>query len=279
MARRQAHAITSLNLAPPTRMTDVRIICTYDAAKLAETLTRLLEAEQHRVRLTSGRQTMSELEEARTSRDAVMLIWSPAARSQTYMIEWAHKIDPVRLVEIAVTPDAPRIARKAAVIDFSNWRGERGGGAWHGLIDRLRAVENILNPPKPPSKYAMLAMGMASAAAVTGAVVMRVNDTSLPITTQADADEQLAAADPSTGLGGPLSTIEPASLEEDQLRTRRMPHLAPIREERRVALADVPDVRYMTLRDETLLERLNALNPLQQIENFIDRNNGEDEDT
>lgn len=258
-------------------MTDVRIICTYDAAKLAETLTRLLEAEQHRVRLTSGRQTMSELEEARTSCDAVLLIWSPAARSQTYMIEWAHKIDPVRLVEISVTPDAPRIARKANVIDFSNWRGERGGGAWHGLIDRLRAVENVLNPPKPPSKYAMFAMGMASAAAVTGAVVMRVNDTSLPIIPQDAADEQLIAEDPSTGLGGPLRAVEPASLD-DPLHIRRMPQLAPLRDTRRVALSDVPEVRYMTLRDETLLERLNSLNPLQGIEDFIDGNR-EDEPT
>jgi hypothetical protein len=261
-------------------MTDVRIICTYDAAKLAETLTRLLEAEQHRVRLTSGRQTMSELDEARTSRDAVMLIWSPAARSQTYMIEWAHKIDPVRLVEIAVTPDAPRIARKANVIDFSHWRGERGGGAWHGLVDRLRAVENVLNPPKPPSKYAMFAMGMASAAAVTGAVVMRVNDTSLPIAPQDAADEQLVAEDPSTGLGGPLRAMEPASLDEDPLRIRRMPQLAPLRDTRRIALSDVPQVRYMTLRDETLLERLTSLNPLQGIEDFIDSGrDDEDEPT
>jgi hypothetical protein len=256
-------------------MTDVRIICTYDAAKLAETLTRLLEAEQHRVRLTIGRQTMGELEGARSSRDAVMLIWSPDARSQTYMIEWAHKIDPVRLVEIAVTPDAPRIARKAGVIDFSHWRGERGGGAWHGMIDRLRAVENVLNPPKPPSKYAMFAMGMASAAAVTGAVVMRVNDTSLPITPQNGGDDQLVAGDPNTGLGGPLNTIEPASLEDELLHLRPMQDLQPLRDARRIALHDVPEVRYMTLRDETLLERLNALNPIRQWENLGDRRDDE----
>ena len=82
-------------------MIDVRIICTHDAVKLAEMLTRLLEAEEHRVRLTYGRQAMSELEEARDARDAVLLIWSPDARSQTYMLEWARNIDPVALVEIA----------------------------------------------------------------------------------------------------------------------------------------------------------------------------------
>jgi len=248
-------------------MTDVRIIASYDAARLAETLTRLLEAEQHRVRLSLGRQTMGELEDARTSHDAVLLIWSPDARSQSYMREWAIKIDPRRLVELATTPDAPKIARKAPVVDFAQWRGERGGGAWHGMVDRLRAVEHFLNPPKPPSKMALAAMGMASAAAVTGAVFLRVNDTSLP-TASAEENpntQQLAAADPSTGLGGPLSAVEPASIDDDLLHVRPTANLRPMRAQAPARLADVPDVRYMSLRDETLLERLNAFNPLRQL--------------
>lgn len=253
-------------------MTHVRIIGSYDAARLAEALTRLLEAEEHRVRLSLGRQTMAELEEAKTSRDAVLLIWSPDARSQTYMREWASKIDPRRLVEIATTPDAPKVARKAPVVDFSNWRGERGGGAWNGMIDRLRTVEHFLNPPKPPSKMAMAAMGVASAAAVTGAVFLRVNDTSLPVASaEANSGEQLAAADPSTGLGGPLSAVEPDSIDDDLLRVRPMPNLRPMRTQAPARLSDVPDVRYMSLRDETLLERLNAFNPLRQ----LDRNDNE----
>jgi hypothetical protein len=117
-------------------MIDVRIICTYDALKLAETLTRLLEAEEHRVRLSVGRQSLSELETARCERDAVLVIWSPDARSQIYMLEWANKIDATRLVEISLA-DPPRVARKATVIDFSHWRGERGErAAWNALNDR-----------------------------------------------------------------------------------------------------------------------------------------------
>jgi DNA-binding NtrC family response regulator len=116
-------------------MIDVRIICTYDAAKLAETLTRLLEAEEHRVRLTIGRQAMTELDSALETRDAVLLIWSPDARSQTYMLEWARRIEEARVIDITLTPDWPRLGRKSTVaIDFTQWRGERSErAAWNAL--------------------------------------------------------------------------------------------------------------------------------------------------
>jgi hypothetical protein len=249
-------------------MTDVRIICTHDAAKLAETLTRLLEAEQHRVRLTIGRQAMGELEFARSAADAVMLIWSPDARSQTYMLEWAQHIAPHRLVELTLTDDYPKLGRKAAqAIDYSHWRGTRGTSQWNALNDRLRAVQRALNPPKPPPKYAAFALGMASAAAVTGAIVMRVNDTSLPV---AGADsitqEALVAGDPATGLGGPLSAVEPASVDDD-LHFRRLPNAALLQPGSYAALARVPGPVDIELREETLLERLNAFNPLRQLDN------------
>jgi len=245
-------------------MTDVRIICTHDAAKLAETLMRLLEAEEHQVKLTIGRQAMSELATARESRDAIMLIWSQDARSQTYMLEWAHKIDPLQLIEIALTADQPRIARKAPVIDFTHWRGERGKAPWNALNDRLRAVSRALNPPKPPPKYAAFALGVASAAAVTGAIVLRMGNAELPVNSaEASAPESLAAADPSVGLGGPLSTIEPGSLAQDDLVMRRLPALRPLHAQAYEEVAALEPRPELQLRNETLLERLNALNPLR----------------
>jgi hypothetical protein len=247
-------------------MTDVRIICTHDASKLAETLMRLLEAEQHRVRLTIGRQAMGELEFARNARDAVMLIWSPDARSQTYMLEWAKEIAAHRLVELTLTDDYPKIGRKAAqAIDYSHWRGTRGTSQWNALNDRLRAVQRALNPPKPPPKYAAFALGMASAAAVTGAVVMRMNDASLPSVGDETTQEALVAGDPSTGLGGPLSALEPDSVE-DQLRFRRLPNVTPLHYSDYEPLANVPEPVEIELRQETLLERLNAFNPLRQLD-------------
>lgn len=246
-------------------MIDVRIICTHDAAKLAETLTRLLEAEDHRVRLTIGRQALHELQLARESKDAVVLIWSPDARSQTYMLEWARQIEAARMIDITLTPDWPRLGRKVTAIDFAQWRGDRSErAAWNALNDRLRGVARALNPPKPPPKYATLALGMASAAAMTGAVFMRMNDTTLPIGGEESPNEQLVAADPSTGLGGPVLTVEPASLDDWSIATRNFPDAQLIRETAGPRLADIPEVRYLELRDATLLERLNEFNPLRQ---------------
>jgi hypothetical protein len=226
---------------------------------------RLLEDEQHRVRLTIGRQAMGELEIARTTSDAVMLIWSPDARSQTYMLEWAKHIPPHRLVELALTEDYPKFARKAApALDYSHWRGTRGTSQWNALNDRLRAVQRALNPPKPPPKYAALALGMASAAAMTGAVVMRMHDTSLPIASEDTAQDALVAADPSTGLGGPLSAVEPDSLEDQVLSFRRLPNAAPLQRATYAPLAHAPSPVDIELRQETLLERLNNFNPLRQ---------------
>ena len=80
---------------------DIRIVCTHDAVKFAEMLLRLLGAEQHQVRLLAGRQSLAELEAAKTAQDAVLLIWSANAPSQHYMREWARNIPPGRLIEIA----------------------------------------------------------------------------------------------------------------------------------------------------------------------------------
>lgn len=257
-------------------MSHLRIICAHDAAKLAETITRLLEAEQHSVRLTIGRQALGELEAAREARDAVILIWSPDARSQLYMLEWARKIEPLRLIEIALTPDPPKTPRKAGVVDFTQWRGVRGNKEWSALKDRIKAVGRALNPPKPPPKYAAFALGAAGAAAVAGALVLRVDVSNR----DAPADEgvtveSLVAADPGTGLGGPLIAREPASLDDEALRVTHIRRLQPI--------ADTPAPRLMQLdapveiqlRSASMMERLGdtvsggidaigAMNPLRR---------------
>lgn len=244
-------------------MIDIRIVCTHDAVKLAETLTRLLEAEQHRVRLTFGRQALSELEEARTAHEAVVLIWSPDARSQTYMHEWGRKIEAARLVELARTPDVPRIDRKAPVIEFSQWRGERGGRAWDALNERLRAVRRVLNPPKPAPKRAVAALGLASVIAMAGAITERINDHRTDATADPARDE-IASVDASAGIGGPLSAFEPASFNEDTIVATVAPDILMIDGSENARLTDVHGVPVMSLRDETLLERLTALNPLRQ---------------
>jgi len=243
-------------------MIDVRIVCTYDAKPLAETLTRLLEAEQHRVRFTVGRLALSELEQARTEQDAVLLIWSPDARSQTYMIEWGNKIEAWRLVEIARTPDYPPISRKAPVIDFTQWRGERGGRAWDALNDRLRAVSNVVNPPKPVSKPAIAAMVMLAVAAMFGAVAERNRTAHHTETAEEPAPVEMAVENNGNERGGPIVAIEPASLDET-LHFRRIPNAPLIDVSEPYTLTPIDPVEAQTIRSETLFERLSDLNPLR----------------
>jgi len=245
-------------------MTDIRIVCTHDALKVAETLTRLLEAEQHRVWLTYGRQALGALAEAKTANEAVVLIWSQDARSQTYMLEWARSIDPVRLCEISRTTDHPTVAkRKAPVIDFSSWRGERGGRAWNSLNERLRTVGDILNPPKGPPREALMAMAFGAAAAVVGAVVVRVNTVDEIVPQAEAAHEEIALADPTTGVGGPIMALEPASVDDGVVRFRAIGrNLQPIDWEP-IFLEPVPEVSTPELRDQTILERVSDLIPDQ----------------
>jgi hypothetical protein len=249
-------------------MIDTIIVCTHDALKMAETLVRLLEAEQHRVRLTFGRQALSVLEDVRDEKNAVVLIWSPNARSQTYMIEWARKIDPSRLIELATIPDPPKIQRKVAPVDFSNWRGERGGRAWDALNERLRVVTRVFEPARPAPARALAAMGMVTAVAMAGAVGARMHApfSSAEADTTA-APEVMAALDPSTGIGGPTTTFEPLSAEDDILHFRSLPDVSLINTGSPTALTPVTTLEPQTLRQETLLERLNAFNPLRDFGN------------
>jgi hypothetical protein len=225
------------------------------------------------------------LEAARESRDAIILIWSPDARSQLYMLEWAHKIDPTRLIEIALTPDAPKTPRKAPVVDFTAWRGVRGNKEWSALKERIKAVGRAINPPKPPPKYAAFAVGVARAAAVAGALVLRMDQTnSAAPLDEAAPNEALIAGDPEIGLGGPLIAREPASLDDGQTLRVRPLNLQPIRTNVTYRLAELDEPAQIQLRNETLLELLNgrindgmsaidAINPLRREPSAQDQSN------
>lgn len=245
-------------------MIDIRTVCTHDGRKLANTLVRLLEAEQHQVRLTFGRQSLSELDAAKASHDAVLIIWSPDAPSQTYMLEWARSIDPNRLVEIALTPSWPRIERVAPVIDFTAWRGERGARPWNALNERLRAVARTMEPPKAPTRAA-IAVGLASVAAVGVAAVVRVNDGPPPA--PVDEPTHTALVEETTGLGGALEAIEPPSVEDVfTIQSTRMPRVPLMPATPTPELVEVKPFDPPEIRDPTLLERLRALNPLRLVD-------------
>jgi hypothetical protein len=245
-------------------MTAIRIVCTFDAASTAEALMRLLTAEQHDVRISKGRQSLADLPAARAAKEAVVLIWSKEAPGAQYMRDWAEAIDASRLIELARAPSSPRSSRRAAVIEFTSWRGERGGKAWNALKDRLRHVASAWEPAKPAPMRTVAAIGMLSACAVTGALVVRVNDAP---DVNADPTYEKTARVFETlpedfgGMGGVIEAVEPPSVEDlDLMRLPqrfRAPTYEPLTAYVSAPLGDVPE-----MRDPTLLERLAALNPL-----------------
>lgn len=246
-------------------MIDVRIVCTHDAVKLAETLMRLLAAEDHQVRLSYGRHSLEDLNDAAES-DAVLLVWSLDAPSAHYMLQWASRIQPDRLIEIARAPNWPRIeGRRAPVIDFSSWRGERGGRAWNALVERLRVVQRTLEPKGPPPRRAAMALGLVSAVAVGGAFIERVHDafdlTPAPPPNESVIATAPEAAAPREGMGGPLQTIEPASIEDAALRVRSVgPRAQHLQLPADLVLNDANAIPDITIEHErSLLQRIGSV--------------------
>jgi len=153
------------------------------------------------------------------------------------------------------------VDRKAPVIDFSAWRGERGARPWNALNDRLRGVARALEPAKPPPKRAALALGLASVAAVGVAAVVRVNEAPAP---QAAEEPQTAFDEQLMGLGGAIEAIEPPSAEDELLlHYMRAPRIAPYAATPQLDLVELEPFEPSELRDPTLLERILALNPLR----------------
>jgi hypothetical protein len=274
-------------------MIDIRIVCTHDAVKFAEMLMRLLEAEQHHVRLHAGRQSLADLEAAKASLDTVVLIWSANAPSQHYMREWARSIPPARLIELARAPGWPQSERKAPVIDAIAWRGNRSARAWNSMNERLRTIARAHDtPPKQGPKRAAMALGIASIAAVGGAAVVHVQETARPAIAEApdsteqtfttveadigdplDSTEQAftSAASDSVGIGGPLTSApEPPSAEDLEHPEQRAAPLAAMS----LNSIEIPEYVAPALRPPTLIERLSALNPLRDISLSDDEEDG-----
>ena len=249
-------------------MVDIRIVCARDAVKTAEMLRRLLEAEQHSVDVSFGRHSLDQFEHARDAGEVVLLIWSANAPGAHYMFEWAERFDRKYLVEIASAVGWPDLKRAMPVIDFVNWNGTRGSKAWVALIERLKPFSRVRAIKVPPPRRAAMALGFAAAAAVMGAMVVRVQagvGTDAAPTPTPEALHVNASA----GVGGPeersaADAVEPPSIEDIPVV---MPHRAlahVLHSDADLEIVDLLDAGAVpAIRPPTLLERLGEFNPLQ----------------
>jgi len=260
-------------------MIEIVAVCSHDAKELAETrLVRLLEAEQHRVRLVVGRQSLADLYAARAAHCGVLLVWSSHACSQAYMHEWGRQIDPQRLIEVALTSEWPKIDRLAPPVDFTKWRGERGSRAWESLKARLREIEHVLHPPRQRPLRAGAGFALAAVAALSGALAIRGGGETTSVAQAPSAptatpivDDTFEDDDVEIALGGPLDAVEPISAADiPTLRALPAQRFSPLRYEP-ATLHSAPGVRVLEVRDPTIIERLQTLNPLRG-----DRDDNED---
>ncbi len=252
-------------------MVDVRIVCARDAVKTAETLRRLLEAEQHRVDVSFGRHSLDQFTRALERGEVALLIWSANAPGTHYMFEWAERFDRRRMIEIADATGWPDMKRATPVIDFAGWNGTRGSKAWIALTERLRPFARVREIKAPPPRQAMMALGLAAAAAMVGAVVVRVNAGPSTLPTPEPQQDALHVS-AGGGVGGPLErdpsdAVEPPSIEDVEMivapHVAQMPQLHIASNEQ---IAELPEVKHIVLREPTLLERLEDLNPLQFVQ-------------
>ncbi|MBY0564228.1 MAG: hypothetical protein K2P58_08580 [Hyphomonadaceae bacterium] len=264
-------------------MIDVRIICTFDTLHWAtDSLGRFLEAEQHRVRVCYGRQSLEELDDAKTAREAVIVVWSQDAVFSQYMLDWARSISPIRLVEIATTPRHPRIERMAPVLDFTTWRGDRPSDSrhvWRALLQRLEAVEYDTAPPKPPPMGASIVLSVASALAVVAAGAHRVADDGAPMVAETiEVTAPVVVTDSSVitpvqstvALGGAVDVMEPASFEDLEVIAPIQAARTPLLQVTSPDLVELEPYAQPELPSRNLLTFIGDLNPL--------RGQGNDED-
>jgi hypothetical protein len=255
-------------------MTSVRIVCSYDGLEAAHTLGRVLAAEDYEVVVNHGRVAQEQLAAERDENEAVVLVWSPGAAGASYVLHWRTNVSASNLVEIAICEAWPQYQRRWPVIDFSNWKGRRGSAAWRALTERLRNIDRANAPAKPAPWRAATALAAASAMAVGGALIVRVNDTTSHQITVA-ADDHSVSVESFEGLGGPAGYgVEPAGADDpDVVLGPVAPRLSPISTSQ-PALLRSPDLTpSYRARTEGLFGRI-----VQMTEPLLERVSGDDTD-
>lgn len=219
-------------------MIPIRIVCAWDSVEKAHAIERLLVAEGHDVSVACGLALLEELEK-RQARECVVCVWSHDGVDSYFVWRWVDETDSASLVEIRFGEAAPALAsRREEPIDFTRWRGDRGGEPWKELERRIKRVASGETGPRVEPVRAAMAFAAVLAVALGGTVGVRLFDS-------ATSQQRLAARAPSQaptdaldspqrhmgGLEADAPLVEPEDAEVlEPFQRRRVPyvrHLAP----------------------------------------------------
>lgn len=222
-------------------MIGLRLVCAWDAVDLTRTIARILSAEDFNVTIATGQTGLDDLDDPKRPPEHLIIVWSTDGAYSPFVTRWVEENDAASLIEIeTVTGVAPEIeGRLQSPIDFSAWRGVRGGSEWEELNRRVSLA--VYGPPPAPSRRAQAAMlfGALAVAAVGAAGVMRAFDAGTQEARATPPPAPVQLVEDRSAMGGPVSA--PVELDEGPFRPAPFLRMAP--------LADLPEPAALTELD------------------------------
>lgn len=149
-------------------MLAVRIVCAWDAIDKAREIERLLEAETYVVTVATGLASLADLDDETRGPEVMLFVWSES-RASPYVRRWLEASPPEAIVELRLGDHVPELEhRREDPIDFTSWKGVRGGECWKELDRRLKRIATEGKPriePVVPAIVLASALGLAFVAA------------------------------------------------------------------------------------------------------------------
>ncbi len=202
-------------------MIGIRLVCAWDALDVARNIARLLSAEGFVVSTTAGRVGLDELKNPDRPDECRVIVWSVDGNSSPYVWKWVEDGGEGPLIEIEIARDiAPAHGKRTHdPIDFSKWRGDRGGAEWQALEERLRQAVLGKAPPPGLRQRAAVFFGVIALVAGGGAGLMRMFEDGTQSAEATAPQMPFEPVDaPTIDVGGP--TYISAELEEPFVRGR-----------------------------------------------------------
>lgn len=256
-------------------MIAIRIVCAWDSVEKAHAMERLLVAEGYVVSVACGLASLSELDERGDAPECVVCVWSVDAADSYFVWRWVDATDPNAIVEIRLNDIVPALeARREEPIDFTRWRGDRGGDCWKELERRIRRVAIGESGPRVEPVRAAIALGAVAMVALGASAGLRLFDGLTGDHTPSSPREMTASVEddqrPERHMGGleaSVPLLEPESADElDPFQRRRLVLARPLpASPGGDALARVHMEDPISFRNRTLMDHITA--PFREGEN------------